>query len=117
KSEVSLSYSPWLQNLTSDVNLSHLAGYYQIDRRNVIGGSLRYFSLGEIGFMDEEGNPTINHRPNEFEVLAGYAFRLNDNFSLGLNGKFIYSNMTAGVTTQGVESTAGLAGAADISFS
>src|SRR5690554_676255 len=27
KSEVSLSYSPWLQNLASDINLSHLAGF------------------------------------------------------------------------------------------
>src|SRR5690554_7068180 len=47
KSEISLSYSPWLQNLASDINLSHLAGYYRLNDRNVIGGSLRFFSLGD----------------------------------------------------------------------
>ncbi|WP_165779253.1 type IX secretion system outer membrane channel protein PorV [Brumimicrobium salinarum] len=117
KSEVSLSYSPWLQNLASDINLSHLAGFYKINDRNVVGGSLRYFSLGEIVFTDNEGNTTIKNTPTEFEILAGYSFRLNNNFSLGLNGKFISSNLTAGVAVEGAESTAGLAGAADLSFS
>jgi hypothetical protein len=117
KSEISLSYSPWLQNLASDINLSHLAGYYRLNSRNVIGGSLRFFSLGEIVFTDNTGATTIVHTPTEFEILGGYAFQLNEKFSLGLNGKFIYSNLTAGVAVEGAESTAGLAGAADVSFS
>jgi hypothetical protein len=32
-SEVSLSYSPWLQNLASDINLSHLAGFVRVNDR------------------------------------------------------------------------------------
>ncbi|HZH86134.1 MAG TPA: type IX secretion system outer membrane channel protein PorV [Brumimicrobium sp.] len=117
KSEISLSYSPWLQNLASDINLSHLAGFYRLNERNVIGGSLRFFSLGEIVFTDNTGATTIVHTPTEFEILGGYAFQLNDKFSLGLNGKFIFSNLTAGVAVAGAESSAGLAGAADVSFS
>src|SRR5690554_3375392 len=117
KSEVSLSYSPWLQNLASDINLSHLAGYYRVNDRNVIGGSLRFFSLGEILFTDNTGTPTMPHTPTEFELLGGYAFKLNEKFSLGLNGKFIYSNLTSGAMVDGAESSAGLAGAADVSFS
>src|SRR5690554_645050 len=117
KSEISLSYSPWLPNLASDINLSHLAGYYRLNDRNVIGGSLRFFSLGEVVFTDNTGATTIVHTPTEFEILGGYAFQLNDRFSLGINGKFIYSNLTAGVAVAGAESSGGLAGAADISFS
>ncbi|MBW7867739.1 MAG: type IX secretion system outer membrane channel protein PorV [Brumimicrobium sp.] len=117
KSEISVSYSPWLQNLASDIHLSHLAGYYKINGRHSIGASLRYFSLGEIVFTDDKGDEIMSHTPTEFEVLAGYAFKLNNNFSLGLNGKFIYSNLTAGVVIAGAESTPGLAGAADLSFS
>src|SRR5690554_65196 len=109
KSEISLSYSPWLQNLASDINLSHLAGFYRLNERNVIGGSLRFFSLGEIVFTDNTGATTIVHTPTEFEILGGYAFQLNDKFSLGLNGKFIFSNLTAGVAVAGAESSAGLA--------
>ena len=117
KSEISLSYTPWLRNLASDINLSHLAGYYRINDRNSIGASLRFFSLGEITFTDDNAQVTRTHKPTEFEILAGYAFKLNDNFSLGLNGKFIYSNLTANVSVGGGSTNPGLAGAADVSFS
>ena len=56
KSEISLSYTPWLRNLTNDIHLSYLSGYYKINDRNAIGGALRYFSLGEITFTDASGN-------------------------------------------------------------
>jgi hypothetical protein len=115
--EVSLSYSPWLQQIARDINLSHLAGYKRINERNVVGGSLRFFSLGEIVFTDETGAQTLVHVPSEMELLAGYSYKLNDKFALGLNGKFIYSNLTAGIVVAGAQSKAGLAGAADVSFS
>ena len=115
--EISLSYSPWLQQIARDINLSHLAGYKRLNERNVIGGSLRFFSLGEIVFTDETGNQTLVHVPYEMELLAGYSYKLNDKFALGLNGKFIYSNLTAGIVVAGAQSKAGLAGAADVSFS
>lgn len=116
-SEISLSYSPWLKNIANDINLSHLAGFHRINDRNVIGGSLRFFSLGEIVFTDANGGETQRHSPSELELLAGYSFQLNDKFSLGLNGKFIYSDLTAGQSVDGAASKAGLAGAADVSFS
>mgnify|MGYP002475752259 FL=1 len=116
-SEISLSYSPWLQNLATDINLSHLAGFIRLNDRNVVGGSLRYFSLGEIVFTDNNGQETMTFVPSEFEVLGGYAFKLNEKFSLGLNGKFIFSNLTGGINVAGASTRAGLAGAADVSFS
>ncbi|RFC53992.1 type IX secretion system outer membrane channel protein PorV [Brumimicrobium aurantiacum] len=116
-SEISLSYSPWLQNIASDINLSHLAGFVRLNERNVIGGSLRYFTLGEIVFTDNNGVKTLQHNPSELELLGGYSFQLNEKFSLGLNGKFIYSDLTAGVNTEGGTSKPGIAGAADVSFS
>lgn len=116
-SEISLSYSPWLANLASDINLSHLSGFKRLNSRNVIGGSLRYFSLGEIVFTDQVGNTTIQHVPTEFELLAGYSYKLNEQFSLGVNGKFIFSNLTAGINVAGAQTSPGLAGAADVSFS
>jgi hypothetical protein len=116
-SEISLSYSPWLQNLATDINLSHLSGFIRLNDRNVVGGSLRYFSLGEIVFTDNNGQETMTFTPSEFEVLGGYAFKLNEKFSLGLNGKFIFSNLTGGINVAGASTRAGLAGAADVSFS
>ena len=116
KSEISLSYTPWLRNLTNDIHLSYLAGYYKINDRNAIGGSLRYFSLGEITFTDNSGNVIRDDKPSEFELTGAYAFRLSDKLSIGVNGKFAYSNLTGGLTVAGVDTKAGVAGATDLSF-
>jgi hypothetical protein len=116
KSEISLSYTPWLRNLTNDIHLSYLAGYYKINDRNAIGGSLRYFSLGEITFTDNSGNVIRDDKPSEFELTGAYAFRLSDKMSIGVNGKFAYSNLTGGLTVAGVDTKAGVAGATDLSF-
>ena len=116
KSEISLSYTPWLRNLTNDIHLSYLAGYYKINDRNAIGGALRYFSLGEITFTDASGNVIRDDKPSEFELTGAYAFRLSERLSIGLNGKFAYSNLTGGLTVAGVDTKAGVAGAADLSF-
>jgi hypothetical protein len=117
KSEVSLSYTPWLRQLTNDIQLSYLSGYYRLNERNAIGGALRYFSLGEITFTDASGNVIREDKPSEFEITGAYAFRLSEKLSIGVNGKFAYSNLTGGLTVAGVNTKAGVVGATDISFS
>lgn len=116
KSELSLSYTPWLRQLTNDMHISYLAGYYKINKTHSIGGALRFFSLGEITFTDASGNVLRDDKPSEYELTGAYAFRLADKFSIGLNGKFAYSNLTGGLTVAGVNTKPGIAGAADLSF-
>lgn len=116
KSAISISYTPWLRQLTNDIHLSYLSGYYKINDRHAIGGALRYFNLGEITFTDEQANVIRDDKPSEFELSAGYAFRLSDKMSVGINGKFVYSNLTGGLPVAGVETKPGAAGATDISF-
>lgn len=117
KSEISVSYTPWLRQLTNDMHLSYVSGYYKVNDRNAITAALRYFSLGEITFTDPSGNIIRDDKPSEFEITGGYAFRLSQKMSVGLNGKFAYSNLTGGLTVAGVNTKAGVAGAADLSFS
>jgi hypothetical protein len=117
KSEVSLSYTPWLRQLTNDIHLSYLAGYKQLNKVHSIGGTLRYFSLGEITFTDINGDVLRDDKPSEFELVGAYAFKLADRFSIGVNGKFAYSNLTGGLTVAGVNTKPGVVGAADLSFS
>ena len=116
KSEISLSYVPWLRQLTNDIHLSYLSGYVQLNKIHTIGGSLRYFSLGEITFTDASGNVIRDDKPSEFELTGAYAFKLADKLSIGLNGKFAYSNLTGGLTVGGVNTKPGVVGAADLSF-
>lgn len=111
------TYSPWLRSLgLQDVYLAYLAGYKRIDDLSSLGFSLRYFSLGDIQFTDENGQPIGNGRPNEFELAVGFARKLGENLSVGVNGKFIYSNLAAGQQVGGIDINAGVAGAADISL-
>ena len=117
KSEVSLSYTPWLRQLTNDIHLSYLAGYKQLNKVHSIGGALRYFSLGEITFTDINGDVLRDDKPSEFELVGAYAFKLAERFSIGVNGKFAYSNLTGGLTVAGVNTKPGVVGAADLSFS
>lgn len=115
KSEISVSYTPWLRNLTNDMHLSYAAGYYKFGR-HAVGAALRFFSLGEITYTDNEAHPIRNDKPSEYEVTAGYAFKLSNKLSIGLNGKFAYSNLTGGYVVGNSGSKAAIAGAADLSL-
>ncbi len=78
KAEFGVSYSPWLKQLVDDIHLSYLSGYTKVGSNHTFGGSMRYFSLGNITFTDEQGNLIREFSPNEFELLGGYAFKLSD---------------------------------------
>ena len=108
---ISLSYSPWLRNLVPDINLSYLSFFKRIDNRSTIGASLRYFSLGKITFTNEQAQPIGDFNPNEFAIDFTYASKLSDNFSVGVTGRFINSNLTQGQA----ESNPGRAVSADVS--
>ncbi len=114
---IAVSYSPWLRQLVPDINLAYLSGYTKLDKRSSVGGSLRYFSLGNITFTDIVGNTIGNYRPNEFALDLGYARQLGDKFSGGMAMRYIYSNLTSGIPlSNGASTHAGKAFAVDLSM-
>lgn len=110
-----MSYTPWLQKLVPDINLAYLNGYYRLDDRNVIGGSLRFFSLGEIQLVDANQTYLGIYSPNELAVDGTFARTFGDNFSLGTAIRFIYSNLSSGQFFDGQQTRPGTALAADVS--
>ena len=110
----SISYTPWLKNLVNDINLAYLTYFHRLDDRSAIAFGLRYFSLGNITFTDQFGNPIGVYKPNEFAISGSYARKLSENLALSVDGRFIYSNLTAGYAAQGVENTAGYSVAVDV---
>lgn len=116
KGELGVSYTPWLRQLTNDMHLSYLSGYTRVGTKHVIGGALRYFSLGEITFTDGAGNYIREFKPSEFELTLAYSFKLAEKHSIGVNGKFALSNLTGGLVTAGTETKSAIAGIADISY-
>jgi hypothetical protein len=97
----SISYTPWLQDLVPEISLSYLSGFKRINKRSTLAASLRYFSLGEIQFTDNTGEPMGKFTPNEFAIDGAYAMKLSENFSSGLAMRYIYSNLTGGISTPG----------------
>lgn len=112
----SMSYTPWLRNLVNDINLAYVSGYYRLDELQTIAFTLRYFTLGEITFTDDQGNDLGTYKPNEFALDGTYARKLHQNLSLAVAGRFIYSNLTQGQNVQGVETKPGIAIAADVAL-
>jgi hypothetical protein len=111
---VSVSYTPWLRNLVSDINLAYLAGYYQIDKMQTLGASLRYFSIGDISLEDINGMDLGNLRPNEFALDFSYSRKLSDYFSGGIALRYIRTDLNGGYSQESY--SAGNALASDISF-
>ena len=116
KAEIGLSYVPWLRQLTNDIHLSYLSGYSKLGDRHVVGGSLRFFSLGSITFTTDDAQIIREDKPSEYELTGAYGFKLSDKMAIGVNGKFAYSNLTGGLTVGGIDSKPAIAGAADLSF-
>ncbi|HKG07172.1 MAG TPA: type IX secretion system outer membrane channel protein PorV [Pedobacter sp.] len=111
----SVSYSPWLKALVPDINLAYLSGFYKLDESNTIGSSLRFFSLGEIQFVDINQQDLGIYSPNELAFDVTYAKRFGESFSLGTALRYIRSSLSSGQFVAGQEIRAGSALAVDIS--
>jgi hypothetical protein len=114
---ISATFTPWLRALgLNDVFLAYLSAYKQIDYFQTVGMSLRFFSLGQIQYTDDQGNPLQTVRPNEFELAFAYARKLGKEFSIGFTPKYIYSNLGSGAVSGGQSMMPAHAFAADVSI-
>jgi len=113
---LAVSYSPWLRQLVPDIYLAYLSGFKKLDDNQTLGGSLRYFSLGNIQFTNMDGEPIGEGNPNELALDLAYARKLSPNFSTALALRYIYSNLASGQTVDGDLIKAGTAIATDLSF-
>ncbi|MFT6334690.1 MAG: hypothetical protein ACI86M_000237 [Saprospiraceae bacterium] len=112
---LALTYTPWLRELNlNDVFLLHFSGYKKLDKLQTIGFGLRYFSLGEINFTDDQGINIGLGNPRELEFNVAYARKLGDNLSASLSAKYVYSNLASGQQVNGIDINSANAFAADI---
>ncbi len=112
-----ISYTPWLRKLVPDINLAYVSGYGRFGNPKfgqVLAGSLRYFSLGDITFTDNVGNVIGNFRPNEFALDVAYSRKLSDYVSMGIALRYVNSNLTGGISVEGAATKAASAVAGDV---
>lgn len=117
RQQMALSYTPWLGKIVNDMWIFYGTYYRKITKEQAAGISFRYFDLGEIFFRDDAGNDEGNFRPKELEITLNYSRMLSQNLSIGLNGKYIHSNLIGSFTSStggNLQSQPGNSVAADI---
>ena len=93
RSAVGVSYTPYLSKLVSDVFLANLNYYKVINGRSSWSTSFKYFSLGDIDILENPQDIPYLENPNEFTLDASYTLKLNQNFSMGVTGRFLMSDV------------------------
>ena len=93
KSGLGVSYTPYLSKLVSDVFLANINYYNVIDERSSWSTSFKYFSLGDIDILQNPQDIPYLENPNEFTLDASYILKLNDNFSMGVTGRYLMSDV------------------------
>ncbi len=105
---VSMSYTPWLRQLVSDIDLINLAGFYRIGDYSAVSASLTYFSLGEV-FVENE----MTIKPYEMALDVAYSRMLSETFSAAIALRYIHSDLQYNYAE---DMTPGSAFAADIAL-
>jgi hypothetical protein len=108
----SFSYTPWLGKIVNDMWISSLSGFYKISREEAVAVQFKYFDLGEINFRSIDNRDEGTFNPKEAAFDATYSRMLSQELSVGLSGRYIYSNLTGAFT--GSDAQAGNSVAADI---
>lgn len=110
------SYTPWLNRLVNDINLSYVVGYWKPDEMQSISASFKYFSLGKVTLNDGQGTH-YDANPNDFSIDLAYSRKLSETFSASVGFRYIRSDLDVGAwdNTSGGEMTPSNNWAVDIS--
>ncbi|KAA1244791.1 type IX secretion system outer membrane channel protein PorV [Aquimarina sp. RZ0] len=92
---VGVNYTPYLSSLVNDIGLGNLTYYNRFgeDGRSAISASFKYFSLGEIEFRTDANDLGLIQKPNELTFDVSYALQLDPNFSMGITGRYLRSDL------------------------
>ena len=92
-SEISISYTPWLNSIIRDVFFSNIAYYNKISERGSLGASLTFFSFGDVEIINREGLFQYSLEPSELAIDVSYGLRLGERFSTSVTWRYIRSDI------------------------
>ncbi|WP_308990910.1 type IX secretion system outer membrane channel protein PorV [Mariniflexile litorale] len=105
KSGIGVSYTPYLSKLVNDIFLGNVTYFNRLDEKSAFAASLRYFSLGDIEFVDNEFDEPRIQRPSELSLDVSYALRLSEQFGMSVAMRYLRSDLRI----QGVDNDASAA--------
>lgn len=94
--QTSISYGPTLRDLVSNMYLAYLSVYGKLNDRQAIGGSIRFFSYGEIAYINPSGAMIRNYNPKDLALDFTFAQKLWEHWSGGISARYITSNLVNG---------------------
>lgn len=106
---ISASYTPFLDNLASDIGLLSANYANKIDDNSAFAFGLRFFSLGEIELRQTINEVGTTVTPNEFAIDGSYSLKLSETFSMAVGGRFINSNLRLQESNQDSQSASAFA--------
>lgn len=93
--QIGLTYSKWLPQFNADLHYSYLSGSTYVPELNgAISGHMVFLDLGEFQQTFENGQPGSKFRSLEFAIGAGYATKVSDDVGMGIQGRYIQSNLS-----------------------
>lgn len=95
------SFTPWLNRLVSDINLSYLVGYWKFDDLQAVSLSMKYFSLGRVQLRQSANDIPTEARPNDFSIDIAYSRLLSEKFSASVGFRYIRSDLDIKPTNDG----------------
>lgn len=115
---VSASYTPWLGKIINDMYIFYLSGFYKIDDRQAVAGSMKYFDLGEVQFNQGPDPADLlgRYNPREFAFDVTYSRVLTEQISIGGAIRYIHSNLTGYLSTNSFDARPGNSVAVDLGF-
>ncbi len=93
KSGVAVSYTPYLSKLVKDIFLGNVTYFNRLNEQSAVAASFKYFSLGDIEFVQDEFSQALIQRPNEFTFDVSYGLRLSNQFALSVAMRYLSSDL------------------------
>ena len=93
KSGVAISYTPYLSKLVNDIFLGNVTYFNRLNENSAFAASFKYFSLGDIEFVEDEFSEALIQRPNEFTVDLSYGLRLSDQYGMAVTMRYLRSDL------------------------
>ena len=93
KSGFAMSYTPYLSKLVNDILLGNITYFNRLNEGSAFGVSFKYFSLGEIEFVEDEFSEALVQKPNELTFDVSYSLRLSEQFAMGVSMRYLRSDL------------------------
>lgn len=94
--EISLMHSNWLPQFGNDLYFDFVAYRQDVEGLGTIGGNITFLNLGEQIITGEGGpEPLGTFNSFEFAVTLSYGTLLTENLGLGVNLRYIRSNLSS----------------------